>query len=386
MKIALLGHGTIGLGVDHILKRTGGPEVTKILSLIVDDEMAGRTASSIDDIVSDPEIGLVAEVMGGVHPAYEFISKALSAGKHVVTANKAVAAAYFAELTALAEANGVSFRYTSAAGGSIPWLMNLARAKRVNPVLALSGIVNGTCNYILTRMEEDGVPFGEALSDAQRLGFAERDPAADIDGADTLRKLVLSLNVAYDTALREETLPCAGIRNITPEDLAFGRALGLKVRMLMKGGRNEDGSVYGFAEPVFLPADSPEGCVRENMNLVSYVGTESGLQRFSGYGAGRYPTAYNLVEDILDAVSGTAVPYTGHIAPVAVRNDLLMRRYYVRTSALPEVPAHLIESTDGTAAVTRPVSPADMHRLAKLLLEKDPLLFFAGMEEGEEKC
>ena len=173
MKIGLLGHGTIGTGVDHIVKGRDDMEVTKILSLIIDAEMQGRTARDIDDITEDPEIDTVVEVMGGIHPAYEFIVKAMKAGKNVTTANKAVVAAYYDEFVRLAKECGVVFRCTAAVGGGIPWLTSIEKAKHTDCIENISGIMNGTTNYILSSMEAglnpDGTPNENAVSFAEVL-------------------------------------------------------------------------------------------------------------------------------------------------------------------------------------------------------------------------
>lgn len=173
MVIGLLGHGTIGVGVDHIAAKIPGMKVKKILSLIVDSEMEGRTAEGIDDICNDPEIDTVVEVMGGVHPAYEFLSQAAKAGKNIVTANKAVVAAYYKELNALCKEHGVSFRATASVGGGIPWLTSIEKAKHTDCIENISGIMNGTTNYILSSMEAglnpDGTPNENAVSFAEVL-------------------------------------------------------------------------------------------------------------------------------------------------------------------------------------------------------------------------
>ena len=226
MKAALLGHGTIGVGVDRIIRNIDGIDIVRVLALETDEEILGRHTFSADDILNDPEIDTVIEVMGGIHPAWEYLSRALEAGKNVVTANKAVVAAYYDELMKLAAAHHAAFRCTAAVGGGIPWLVNLERLRRGDTVTKIGGIMNGTTNYVLTGMEAGGKSFAEALADAQALGYAEKDPSADIDGADVRRKLCISANVAFDCLIDENTIPTAGIRFVTEKDLAHAKSAG----------------------------------------------------------------------------------------------------------------------------------------------------------------
>ena len=213
MKIALLGFGTVGRGVDQIIsERVPDVEVARILEL--PDRLSDpRMTASYDDIVSDPEIGLVVECMGGVEPARTYITAALRAGKHVVTSNKAVVAAHFAEFAAESAETGAGLYIEAAVGGGIPWIASVEKARRVDEVTAFSGIMNGTTNYIVDAMRREGAEFADVLAEAQRLGYAERDPSADIDGVDVANKTIISACVAFDVAC-EKNLPVTGIRNL----------------------------------------------------------------------------------------------------------------------------------------------------------------------------
>ena len=212
MKIAIMGFGTVGSGAYENAKNAGGIEVVKILARHGREgyeHLNDIITPDIDDIAGDPEIDLVVESMGGIEPAREYVLKCLRAGKHVVTPNKNLISACYSELMGEAEANGVKLRFTSAVGGGIPWLFNLLRTKRCDEILQVRGIVNGTCNYILDAMYDKGADFGEMLKIAQEIGYAEADPSADIEGTDTLRKTVISTNLAFDTAITEEDVLCA---------------------------------------------------------------------------------------------------------------------------------------------------------------------------------
>jgi len=327
MKIGLLGHGTIGVGVDHITAKQPDMEVTRILSLVIDDEMRTRAAADVSEIINDPEIDTVVEVMGGVHPAYEFLSAAISAGKNAVTANKAVVAAYYKELSELAAEKGVFFRYTAAVGGGIPWLTSLSRSARVDTIKSVSGIMNGTTNYILTLME-GGESFDAALKKAQELGFAEADPTADIDGLDVRRKIAISACVAYGALVDEEEIPTLGIRYITSEDINYAKETGKSIKLMAFAKKEEELSAYVL--PVILPADAPEANVSSNFNMISLNGEFLGDLKFYGQGAGRYPTAANVVQDLADIIADSVVPYQNNFAPASVSGGDKEMKFYIR--------------------------------------------------------
>lgn len=389
MKIGLLGHGTIGVGVDHIVKTRNDMEIVKILSLVTDDEMHGRTAQDIDDIVNDPEIDTVVEVMGGIHPAFEFIEKAMKAGKNVTTANKAVVAACYDELNRLAKENGVVFRCTAAVGGGIPWLVNLERANRIDTLDEVGGIMNGTTNFIMNAMNKEGADFGETLEKAQALGYAEKDPSADIDGADIRRKLNISVNAAFGVEIAEDSIHTAGIRNVSADDIEYGKISKKTLKLIASGKRHPDGKVAAYVEPVFLPDSDPMANVPANYNLVSYHGLNCGVQSFIGEGAGRYPTAYNVVQDLYDILYLRPGFYTDRFVPTENTCADIRHRYYIRTSVKDDFLKGITEIDgfigDHDFIVTAPVSVHEMHNWAKLHIEKDPTLFFAGIRE-EETC
>mgnify|MGYP000299127356 CR=1 FL=1 len=232
MKIALLGYGTVGRGVDQIIRdRVGSVEVARILEL--PDRLSDpRMTSDYNEIVSDPDIDLVVECMGGVEPAHTFIMRALASGKHVVTSNKAVVAAHFAEFAEAALYNRVSLFIEASVGGGIPWIAGIEKVRRVDEISSFKGIMNGTTNYIVYQMLKDGAEFADVLAEAQELGYAERDPSADIDGLDIQRKLILSANVAFGVSLREADVPVSGIRNVRKADIARFQAHGCTCKLI----------------------------------------------------------------------------------------------------------------------------------------------------------
>ena len=271
MKIALLGYGTVGRGVDQIIaERVEGVEVTRILEL--PDRLSDpRMTASYDDILADETIELVVECMGGVEPARTYIMGALESGRHVVTSNKAVVAAHFDEFAAASVASGAGLFVEAAVGGGVPWIAGIEKARRVDEVTSFSGIMNGTTNYIVDAMRRQGAEFDVVLAEAQRLGYAERDPSADIDGIDVLNKTIISASVAFGVAC-EKNLPASGIRNLTKADLELFAAHGRTVKLLGRGV-SADGRYAAAVEPVAVPADSLEANVPGNFNLLTLDAT-----------------------------------------------------------------------------------------------------------------
>jgi len=369
MNIGLLGYGTVGAGVDRIIKKRSDMRVTKVISLEVPDEIRTRI-SSIEDIVNDPSVDTVVEVMGGLHPAFDFVLRALQAGKNVVTANKAIVAAFGPELMEAAKEAGVSFRCTAAAGGSIPWLTSLERAGRVDEITEIGGILNGTTNYILDQMSRFGKSFPEVLAEAQRLGYAESDPSADIDGADIRRKICISAEVAFGAFIDEEKIPVFGIRNIREEDIEAASARSCAVKMVARAAKTPEGELSVYVEPAFVPGEELLAHVPANLNLIHYTGKYCGTQSFTGEGAGRFPTAYNVVQDIIDlleAPKGSLRFYGEVLGQALPDNSKVLHPYYYRTSK--------------GATVTEPMSVCAMHELAERLSEDDPEFFAAGLPQ-----
>lgn len=241
MNLALLGFGVVGSGVYEWCRDREDLQVTRVLVRSPKPAVADISTTDFNDIVTDPAIDIVAEVMGGLHPAYEYVTAAMKAGKHVVTANKALIAAYYTELTSLAREMGVGLLCTAAVGGGIPWLVNLARVRKLDAIERLGGIMNGTSNFIMDAMHAAPVSFPAILKEAQDLGYAEADPSADIDGDDIRRKLVISANIAFDAVLKEEDIPMFGIRTVTDSDIATFKAKGFTCKLLATAAAAEKG-------------------------------------------------------------------------------------------------------------------------------------------------
>lgn len=382
MKVALLGFGTVGVGVYEMLGGAYGLEQGPVLVRPEKDDSSFKV-TDIGRIVNDPSVGAVAEVMGGIEPAFSYVSAALSAGKHVVTSNKALVAAHGPELAELAVKNHVAFLFSAACGGGVPFLHNLSLATESDRILSVGGILNGTTNYMLDAMQRRAMDYGDALKDAQRLGYAEADPTADVSGLDALRKIMLACAVAYDQ-LPAEGLYNEGIESITAADVAHFREKGLTCRLLAKGGLSNDGKVYAFVEPVLLPASAPECAVLDNFNLARYEGENSGAILLMGQGAGRWPTASAVIRDLSCILQGQRSMLEAGCPRVKAENSACSHAYYVR---LPEkfadrLPLETIEK-DGALvhAVTKALSVAAMHEAVAAIRKAGAQVFFAAMGE-----
>lgn len=372
MKIALLGYGTVGRGVDRIIReRVPAVEVTRILEL--PDRLSDpRMTASFDDILADDEVELVVECMGGIEPAHTYIASALRGGRHVVTSNKAVVAEHLAEFAALAQAAGVGLYLEAAVGGGVPWIAGIEKVRRVDDVTSFSGIMNGTTNYIVDAMRKERADFAEVLAEAQRLGYAERDPSADIDGVDVRNKTIISASVAFDVAC-EKDLPTSGIRNLTLADLELFSAHGRTVKLLGRGVA-DDGRYAAAVEPVAVAESSLEAAVPSNFNLLTLEGTTVGELRFYGQGAGSLPTGNAIVQDVLDCVAGARRPVYDFSRPLSYDPSLLRSDYVLRTTA-----ALAGEPYGPGALLVRDLTAEGARALLDEALVSDPTTFMAAL-------
>ena len=357
MNIGLLGFGVVGRGVYEITTAREDMQVTKVLCLEDVHLPDAESVKDINRIVEDPSIDTVVEAMGGLHPAYEFVRAAIEAGKNVVTSNKALVCTFYDELLPLAKEKGVSFRSTAAVGGGIGWLSELERARRVQKINEVGGIMNGTCNYILDNMTRFGLDYADVLKQAQKLGYAEANPSTDVDGIDTWHKVILSSNVAFGVTVDKETVPVAGIRNIQAQDVENFKAHGLVCKLISTGKRTDKGySIY--VQPTLVPGGDLEAAVPMNYNLITFVGETSDRMSFYGQGAGRYPTAYNVVQDLVDVLEGKSF-YAPYGEKVSTDTSVELT-WYVRGNWQGDVAENW-----GEAVVTKAVSVADMHAWIK---------------------
>ena len=379
MNIGLLGFGVVGGGVLELTQGRGDITVSRVLLRSPKPGLPeGLATYDFNDILCDERIDTVVEVMGGLHPAYEYVTAAMERGKNVVTANKALIAAYYRELTGLAKEKGVALRCTAAVGGGIPWLVNLARIKRLDTVCAVGGIMNGTTNFIMDAMHKAPVDFPAILREAQALGYAEADPSADIDGDDIRRKLCISANIAFDAVLDETAIPTFGIRTVTAADIAAFKSHGFVCRLLAAAEAAESG-VCAYVEPTLVAAAELEAAVPANYNLISYTAEGVGRQSFFGQGAGRFPTAGNVVQDCLTILAGDKSFYTDKAVPTALDGSAEAHPYYVRTAAPDDFLRGVTADDWGSGVITGAVNTYDMLAWARRQLAADSACFIAGI-------
>ena len=315
MQVAVLGCGVVGRGtVDLLVKnaeliaaRAGQPvEVKYILERrdLPDCPYADKLVKDFEVIVSDPEVDLVVEAMGGSHPAYDFSLRALEAGKHVVTSNKEVVASFGPALLAAAEAHGVQYLFEASVGGGIPVLHPIAEDLSGNEISSITGILNGTTNYILTQMFAAGKSFAEALGEAQEKGYAERDPSADVEGLDACRKIAILTAVATGKLVSVDSIHTEGITKIRGEDVAAAEKLGYAIKLLGRMLRTEVGDTFLMVAPFWVPRTSPIYPVSDVFNAVLVHGNFVDDVLFFGRGAGAAPTASAMVGDVMHIAMG----------------------------------------------------------------------------------
>ena len=317
MKIAILGYGTVGSGVFEIINRNhegiarrAGTEidVKYVLDLrdFPGDPVEKVLVHDYAQIADDDEVSVVVEVMGGVNPAYSFVKEALQRGKSVCTSNKELVAKHGAELLELARQNKVNFLFEASVGGGIPIIRPLNQSLTADEIQEISGIVNGTTNYMLSKMRDEGLDFDTVLADAQANGFAERNPSADIDGFDAGRKLAILTSLAYGMQTDYEDIYTEGITKITKEDIAYAMALEGDIKLIATA-KLVDGKVYAMVAPKLIGRQNPLYTVNGVFNAVLVRGNFLGDVMFYGKGAGKLPTASAVVSDVVDAVKHTGV-------------------------------------------------------------------------------
>ena len=348
IKAALLGLGTVGGGVyklvqrqkEEMVKKSGANlEITRILVHNMNKQREGVDASLLTDnwkeIVEDPEISIVIEVMGGIEPAKTMILEALCAGKNVVTANKDLVAVHGRELLDAAQENQVDFLFEAAVAGGIPIIRPLKQCLAANEIDEVIGIVNGTTNYILTKMFEDGMDFSEALAKATELGYAEADPTADVEGLDAGRKVAILASIAFHSRVVFDDVYTEGITKISAKDVAYAKEFSSVIKLLGVAHNREDGievAVY----PMMLPKNHPLASVRDSFNAVFVHGDALDDAMFYGRGAGELPTASAVMGDVIDIIRDIQFSCTGRISCTCYKNtpvkssDDVKNKFFVR--------------------------------------------------------
>ncbi len=312
INIAILGYGTIGSGVVEVLN-TNGDSIAKRagdqiqVKYVLDkkefpgDPIMEKMVWDIHRILDDPEVKIVVEVMGGVEPAFSFVKAALLNGKSVVTSNKELVAKHGAELLDLAKEKNLNFLFEASVGGGIPIIRPLNQSLTADEIVEITGILNGTTNYILSKMSDSGVDFDTALKDAQEKGYAERNPAADIEGHDSCRKIAILSSLAYGMQVDFEDIYTEGITHITDTDIKYAKAMGARVKLFATSVRENEDRVYAMVAPVMIKADHPLFSVNDVFNGIFVRGNVIGDVMFYGSGAGKLPTASAVVADVVDA-------------------------------------------------------------------------------------
>lgn len=366
--IGLLGMGTVGSGVIQLIEahawdlamQTGHRlRIRKALVQDLEKERPYRAehitlTTDAADVLEDPDIQVIIEVIGGIEPARTYIERALHRGKHVVTANKDLMALHGSALKSLAETHGLDLFYEASVGGGIPIIRTLVDSFASDRITRIVGIINGTTNYMLTQMTRHGRDFQEALQEAQTLGYAEADPSSDVDGWDAARKMVILSTLSFHMPITLEDVPTRGIRDITPRDIALARELGYVIKLVGQA-RRDNGAIELSVEPMLIPRDHPLANVNDAFNAVFVHGEAVGETMFYGRGAGSLPTATAVVADVVHVIRNQALGVSGRRLQGPVHEKKLLpperirSRFYLRLT-VTDAPGVLSEITQHMAA------------------------------------
>jgi len=358
VKVGLIGFGTVGAGLAELFfehgqrldRRLGGPlRLVKVADLDLTTDRGievpdGILTASADDVLNDPDIQIVVELIGGLEPALSYTTRAIEAGKQVVTANKALLAIHGNQIFSLAEKKGVGLFFEGAVAGGIPIIRALREGLAANRIVSMSAILNGTCNYILTRMSQEAAPFEQVLAQAQAEGLAEADPSLDIEGADTAHKLAILICLAFGGPLQFDQLPVEGITKIEAADVTYAREFGFAIKLLALA-RRVGSQVEARIHPAMIPLSHVLAAVGGAFNAVHLTAEPVGEVLFYGLGAGRKPTSSAVAGDVIEAarniLSGTGLRAPNLGEPDRLSRHLDLRpmaehetRYYLRLSAL----------------------------------------------------
>lgn len=385
-KIAVLGYGVVGSGTvelfyknkDSIIKKAGKDlDIKYILDIreFPGSPYESKFTKNIDDILNDSEVTLVAEVMGGVHPAFDFVKACLEKGKSVVTSNKELVAKKGAELLKTAEANGCNFLFEASTGGAIPIIRPLHQCLAANDITAIAGILNGTTNFILTKMINEQMGFDEALKMAQQLGYAEKDPTADVEGYDACRKICILSSLAFGKHVYPDWVHCEGISKITAEDAQYAENWGGAVKLIGSVKKTADGKILPMVRPAFVCNGNQLSHVSDVFNGIMVYGDAVDQVMFYGRGAGKLPTASAIVADLIDAakMNGTSISQkwedsTDNSFIADYKDDVVA--FYVRTEGVSK--EKVAEVFGEVEYLSRENQPADeLAFIAPEMKEKD---------------
>ena len=372
IQVAIMGHGTVGSGVyavfemnaREISRAVGQPvEVKYVLDLRDFSSLpyADKFITDFSVIENDPEVTVVAEVMGGVGAAYEFTKRCLKAGKSVCTSNKELVATHGEELLALAKAHNVNYLFEASVGGGIPVIRPMMQCLAANRIDEICGILNGTTTYILSEMIHKGVSFEDALKQAQALGYAENDPTADIEGHDACRKICILSDLAFGDKIDPNEVSCQGISKITLKDVALADELGYVIKLIGRAKRAENGKIYAFVAPHLVAKSSPLAAVEEVFNGIMVTGNAVGEVMFYGQGAGKLATASAVVADMMDAIAHAdkrrPVEWGDGSEKLLLPLDALESAWYVPG----EAPEAIVDRKIDGAVITKPMTANALH-------------------------
>ena len=351
MKIGLLGFGTVGRGVDDILKRmNAGADVVSILVKDISETDDPRATTDFEQVLSS-DVDTIVECMGGLEPAGSFVKQALSHGKHVVTSNKLMLANCFDDIMALAKEYDALFLAEASVGGGIPIMHNIINAKRIEKVFAFRGIINGTTNYILDKMATEGAEFYDVLKEAQRQGFAERDPSSDIDGEDVMYKSLILCNLMSGYSFELADIHPYGVRHLTKADMAFGKGRGRVLKLVGEANINKG---YICVMPEFVHEPDGLSKVPSNYNRIEYRTDSLEKIAIEGQGAGRYPTANAVVSDILSILHGDDYSRLSRDTYKKKRmTESISSRFYIRDEDISRYEDIMSERVDDHALITK---------------------------------
>ncbi|MDF2877425.1 MAG: homoserine dehydrogenase [Clostridia bacterium] len=368
MKIALLGLGTVGRGVvevinenkESIAKRAGQEVEIKYILDIRDfegDPISTLVVKDFEIIVSDEEVEIVVEAMGGVEPAYTFAKASLSKGKSFVTSNKELVALHGAELLETARKNKVNFLFEASVGGGIPIIRPLNQSLTADEIYEITGILNGTTNFILTQMKEKGSAFEEVLKEAQALGYAEKNPEADVEGHDACRKIAILSSLAFGEHVNYQDIPTEGITKVTKEDMFYAESMGYVIKLLATCQKQDD-SIFARVSPMLIPLTHPLAMVNDVFNAIFVKGNVIGEVMFYGRGAGKLPTASAVVADVVDAAKhkGTNIISFWNREKIELKDKGQVKAtYFVRLEKNAESIAQRVKEVFGEVEEVKPL-------------------------------
>ena len=348
IKLGILGMGTVASGLINIIETNN----SKIIKTINKDLIINKVlVNSLDkkrkvnlpvevytrdayEVINDEDTGIIVELIGGINPAYEYIKAALNNKKHVVTANKALIATHGEELEALAEKNGVKLLYEASVGGGIPILNTMRDNLCANEFESVFGIINGTTNYILTQMAENGLGYDQAVKEAQKLGFAEADPSSDVDGDDAAYKLSILSTLAFGQRINVTDIPKEGITKVSADDIQYAKELGYNIKLLASGIKR-DNELELSVHPTFIPKDHPLSTVKNEFNAVFLKGNAVGDLMLYGRGAGSLPTGSAVLGDIIHIIKNSnSVIDSSRCDKKYIIANKAVKQYYIRMEVI----------------------------------------------------